>query len=134
MAARGQPADGAASATAAAAEAAPCDRDCLFAAANNYMDALVAREPARVPWAPTVRYTENNVAMMIGDGEWGVATARDQNPLLVADPSTGNVGWYGTVAEHGQLSYYAMRLKVEQHHVVGGRSDTGSQRRCGSVG
>ncbi len=82
------------------------------------MDALVAREPARVPWAPTVRYTENNVAMMIGDGEWGVATARDQNPLLVADPSTGNVGWYGTVAEHGQLSYYAMRLKVEQYHVA----------------
>jgi hypothetical protein len=95
----------------------PCDRVCLSAAANNYMDALVAREPARVQWASTVRYTENNVAMMIGDGEWGVATARDPNPLIVADPGTGNVGWYGTVAEHGQLSYYAMRLKVQQHRV-----------------
>ena len=31
---------------------------------------------------------------------------------------TGNVGWYGTVAEHGQLSYYAMRLKVQQQHVA----------------
>jgi len=101
-----------------AAPSGHCDRACLFAAANNYMDALVAREPARVPWAPTVRYTENNVAMMIGDGEWGAATARDQNPLLVADPGTGNVGWYGTVAEHGQLSYYAMRLKVQQQHVA----------------
>ena len=101
----------------AAAQSAACDRTCLFAAANNYMDALVARDPARVPWAPTVRYTENNVAMMIGDGEWGVATARDPNPLLVADPGTGTVGWYGTVAEHGQLSYHAMRLKVEQQHV-----------------
>jgi hypothetical protein len=101
----------------AAAHTSSCDRACLFAAANNYMDALVAREPARVPWAPTVRYTENNVAMMIGDGEWGAATARDPNPLLVADPSTGTVGWYGTVAEHGQLSYYAMRLKVQQQRV-----------------
>jgi hypothetical protein len=95
----------------------PCERACLFAAANQYMDALAAHDPARVNWAPTVRYSENNVSMMIGDGEWGAATARDPNPLLVADPTTGNVGWYGTVAEHGQLSYYAMRLKVEHHQV-----------------
>jgi hypothetical protein len=100
------------------ADASPCDRDCLFAAANHYMDALAAHEPGRVSWAPTVRYTENNVSMMIGDGVWGAASARDQNPLLVADPSSGNVGWYGTVAEHGQLSYYAMRLKVEHHQVA----------------
>jgi hypothetical protein len=94
-----------------------CDRDCLFAAANNYMDALAAHEPARVSWAPRVRYTENNVSMMIGDGVWGAASARDPNPLLVADTQSGNVGWYGTLAEHGQLSYYAMRLKVEHHQV-----------------
>jgi hypothetical protein len=99
------------------ADAGPCDHDCLIAAANNYMDALAAHDSARVPWAPTVRYTENNVALMIGDGVWGAATARDQNPLLVADTRTGNVGWYGTVAEHGQLSYYAMRMKVEHHQV-----------------
>jgi len=71
-----------------------------------------------VSWAPAVRYTENNVAMMIGDGVWGAATARDQTPLLVADTGTGTVGWYGTVAEHGQLSYYAMRLKVVHHQVA----------------
>ena len=94
-----------------------CDRACLFAAANNYMDALAAHEPARVSWAPRVRYSENNVSMMIGDGVWGAASARDPNPLLVADPQSGNVGWYGTLAEHGQLSYYAMRLKVEHHQV-----------------
>lgn len=97
--------------------AAACDRSCLFAAANGYMDALVAHDPGRVPWAPRVRYTENNVSMMIGDGIWGAASARDPNPLLVADPATGNVGWYGTVAEHGQLSYYVMRLRVEHQQV-----------------
>ncbi len=95
-----------------------CDRACLSALANTYMDALAAQQPARVPWAPTVRYTENNVAMMIGDGVWGAATARDPAPLLLTDPSTGTVGWYGTVAEHGQLAYYAMRMKVEHHKVA----------------
>jgi hypothetical protein len=100
------------------AEDGPCDRACLSAAANNYMDALAAHDPARVNWAPSVRYTENNVAMMIGDGVWGAATARDQNPLLLADTHSGTVGWYGSVAEHGQLSYYAMRMKVEHHQVA----------------
>jgi hypothetical protein len=107
----------ASSAAQGSADASPCDRACLFAAANGYMDALVAHDPSRVSWAPTVRYSENNVSMMIGDGEWGAATARDPNPLLVADTHTGNVGWYGAVAEHGQLSYYAMRLKVAHHRV-----------------
>ena len=104
-------------AAAPAARDSSCDRACLYAAANNYMDALAAHDPARVHWAPTVRYSENNVSMMIGDGVWGAATARDPNPLLLADPRSGNVGWYGTVAEHGQLSYYAMRLKVEHQRV-----------------
>jgi hypothetical protein len=120
-----------ASALAPAADHSPCDRTCLFAVANRYMDALAAHEPGRVSWAATVRYTENNVAMMIGDGVWGAATARDPNPLLVADTGSGTVGWYGTVAEHGQLSYYAMRMKVAHHQVseveviVDRKGDTG---------
>lgn len=95
------------------AAAVKCDRDCLIHAADDYMDALVARDPARVHWAKTVRYTENSVSMMIGDGVWGTVTAKDAHPLYGADPVTGNVAWIGTVEEHGQPSYYAMRLKVE---------------------
>jgi len=102
----------------AAAPAGDCDRPCLESAAATYMDALAAHDPGRVSWAPTVRYTENNVSMMIGDGIWGAATAHDAHPLLLADPSTGTVGWYGSVAEHGQLAYYAMRLKVEKRKVA----------------
>jgi hypothetical protein len=90
-----------------------CDRDCLIHAADEYMEALVAKDPSRVHWAKTVRYTENSVSMMIGDGVWGAVTAKSANPQHAADPTTGNVAWYGTVEEHGQPSYYAMRLKVE---------------------
>jgi hypothetical protein len=97
----------------AASAGKPCDRECLIQAANEYMDALVAKDPARVHWAKTVRYTENSVSMMIGDGVWGTVTAKDANPQLEADPTTGNVTWFGSVEEHGQPSYYAMRLKVE---------------------
>ena len=102
----------AASAPAAVATATACGRDCLTQAAQGYMDALVAQDPAKVRWASTVRYTENSVSMMIGDGVWGTATAHAANPLIVADPASGNVAWYGSLDEHGQPAYYAMRLKV----------------------
>jgi len=89
-----------------------CAQDCLIGIANKYMDALAAQDPSRVPWAPRVRYTENSVSMMIGDGIWKTVTAISK-PQYATDPSTGNVAWYGLIEEHGQPAYYAMRLKVE---------------------
>lgn len=98
------------------ARSAPCDRDCLIGMADRYMDALVAKDPARLPWAKRVRYTENSVSLMIGDGIWGTISDHSSTPLQAADPATGNVAWFGLVHEHGAPAYYAMRLKV-----VGGR-------------
>jgi len=89
-----------------------CAQECLIGIANKYMDALAAQDPTRVPWAPRVRYTENSVSMMIGDGIWKTVTSISK-PLYATDPSTGNVAWYGLIEEHGQPAYYAMRLKVE---------------------
>ncbi|HTY48974.1 MAG TPA: hypothetical protein VMB48_04705 [Steroidobacteraceae bacterium] len=95
-----------------------CDRACLIQAADGYMDALVAHDPARVHWAETVRYTENGVPMMIGDGEWGVATGHSAPALTAADPAGGQVAWYGTVEEHGDPAYYAMRMRVRDGAVA----------------
>jgi hypothetical protein len=89
-----------------------CDARCLVGFADNYMDALVAQDPSRVPWAARVRYTENSVSMMIGDGIWKTVTSKAK-PLYATDPSTGNVAWFGLIEEHGQPAYYAMRLRVE---------------------
>lgn len=101
-------------ATASAAHPKPdsCGQDCLIGFADKYMDALAAQDPSRVPWAPRVRYTENSVSMMIGDGIWKTVTAKSK-PLYATDPATGNVAWFGLIEEHGQPAYYAMRLKVE---------------------
>ncbi len=90
-----------------------CNRDCLIQAADGYMEALVAKDPARVHWAPAVRYTENSVSMMIGDGVWGAISSKSATPLHAADPASGNVAWFGLVEEHGSPAYYGMRLKVE---------------------
>jgi len=91
---------------------AACDRACLIEIADRYMAALVDKSWRDLPWAERVRFTENDVAMMIGDGVWGTVTKIDEAPFKLADPATGNVLWVGIVEEHGQPAYYAMRLAI----------------------
>jgi hypothetical protein len=90
-----------------------CDRACLTGIATQYLDVMAAQKPAGLPWAPTVRYSENSVPMAIGDGLWGAISARSKTGLMVADPKAGEVAWLGEVEEHGQPGFYAMRMKVE---------------------
>src|SRR5579863_8366089 len=89
-----------------------CDRACLVEFMNKFLTALPTRDPRRVPWADKVQFTENNVPMMIGDGSWAVATAKLNNDLIVADPVTGQAGYFGTVELNGLPTWYAARLKV----------------------
>ena len=43
-------------------------REGLYEALDRFRDALAAGGPGRVEWAPSLRYTENNVALEPGDG------------------------------------------------------------------
>jgi len=89
-----------------------CDRACLVGFMNKFLTALVTRNPSGVPWAEKVEFTENNARMMIGDGSWGVATGKQDNDLIVADPLTGEVGYFGTVELNDWPTWYAARLRV----------------------
>lgn len=95
-----------------------CDHACVEGFADRYMAALAARDPGSAPFAKGVKFTENNVALEIGDGLWGTVTGVGSAVLKVADPATGAVGLFGTVKEQGVESFYAMRLKVEAGRIV----------------
>jgi len=95
-----------------------CDRSCLIDLADRYMAALVEKRFAELPWAERVRFTENDVGLMMGDGVWGTVTKIDDAPFKLADPATGNVLWVGIVEEHGQPAYYAMRLAIENGRIA----------------
>jgi hypothetical protein len=90
-----------------------CDRACLYGFLDKYLDALTAKDPSRVPWAKNIQYSENNVGMKIGDGVWGTITGLGSYNLRMADPATGQVGFYGLVEETKSSSAFALRLKVE---------------------
>src|SRR4051812_13957510 len=72
---------------------AACDRTCLYGFMDQYLDALVRKQPARLPWAPHARFTENNVELSIGDGLWGTVTGLGDYKLKFADTQTGQVGF-----------------------------------------
>jgi hypothetical protein len=87
-------------------------RASLYKVLDSYLAALKVRDPQRVKWAPHVRNTENNVALMVGDGLWGTITALGRYDLRFADTLTGEVGYFGTVTETTDTSAFTLRLKV----------------------
>ena len=96
-----------------AAAAGECDRACLYGFLDQYLAALVAKDPGRLPWAAHVKFTENNVELHVGDGLWGTISARGADDLKAADPETGQAAYFGVVDERGNQAFFALRLKVE---------------------
>jgi hypothetical protein len=94
-----------------------CDRQCLYGFAHQYLDALAAKNPAGVPWAAKVKFTENNVALKIGDGLWGTISGRGADDLWAADPEKGQVAYFGVVDERGNKAFFALRLKIEDRKI-----------------
>ena len=62
------------SATGARAADQTCDRACLEGFVNQYLDALVSRNPYSLPLGPKVKFTENEQVIPLGEGIWGTAS------------------------------------------------------------
>lgn len=94
-------------------------RAALYAHADSYLDALVARDPSRLGWTDHVRFSENNVQLMVGDGLWNtVSGLRDSYDLKIADPTSGQVAWFGIVEEHGHPAIMGLRLGVKMGKIA----------------
>ena len=94
-----------------AAEA--CDRDCLLAFVDRYLAALVARDPGQAPFSGDAKFTENAQILELGDGLWNTASEGPQSyKLLVADPTTGQAGFYMLIKENDSPIWLSGRLRV----------------------
>jgi hypothetical protein len=106
-----------ASAAASAQTAKSCDRACLEGFVNQYLEAMVARNPFGLPLAPKVKFTENEQTILFGEGLWGTATAVGTYKLYIADTQAGQVGFLGTMTENGTPIAIGLRLKIE-HRLI----------------
>jgi hypothetical protein len=96
----------------APAKAGDCDRACLNGFVDQYMAAVAAHDPSKLPTAADVRYSENNVEMKLGEGLWQTSDGWGSYKVFVDDPETGQVGFLAVANEDGHLSCLAGRLKV----------------------
>jgi hypothetical protein len=102
-----------------AASAVGCDRQCLLGFVDRYLDALVARDPARAPFSADARFTENAQVLELGDGLWNTASAGPAGyKLVVADETTGQSGFYIIMRENGKPIWLSGRLKVEDDEIT----------------
>lgn len=102
----------------ALAQEARCDRECLIGTAEQYLDALVARDVKRLALAGTVRFTENGQRLVPGDGLWNSVSGRGTYRLHVADPVAGQVVTFTTLREAGTPIIMAARLKVDNRRIT----------------
>ena len=100
------------SGVAAAAPHAECDEACLKSAMDNYLAALTAHDSSRLKVAPNVRFTENGVAIPLGEALWVTFSGLGSYRHDFFEPAAGAVISYVTMKENGTPGYLMVRLKL----------------------
>jgi len=108
----------AATQTALGAQSASCDRACLSKMLDDYIAALKMHDASRLPLAPGVRFTENNVPLAPGDGLWNTIDAVRDYRLPFIEPEAGQAGLFGLVEEDGKPASLSLRIKVEDRKIT----------------
>jgi hypothetical protein len=129
----GGAAPAASGAGAAAAPSTGCDRACLLAHMQVYVDALLAKDPTKLKVSSSLKYTENGVVSELGDTVWMTAMmAVPDTRLDMADPVLGNVNSMFVFNEsNNQPVIYMVRLKVVMDEIT--EIETMAVRRQGAA-
>ncbi|MGH9718064.1 MAG: hypothetical protein ACRD4R_15240 [Candidatus Acidiferrales bacterium] len=97
----------------------PCGHRCLVGVVDSYFKAMLERNPRGLALAPNVKYTENGQLVKPGQGIWNTFTGLGTYRVYLADPQTGEAGYYGSYTEFNRLKgVMALRLKVENHEIT----------------
>lgn len=98
--------------------AASCDYACLAGLLDQYIAALGAHDPSRLPLASDVKYTENTISLKIPDALWGTISGMGTYKIYFADPQGGEVGCECTIRENGTPAILVVRLKVANRKIA----------------
>jgi hypothetical protein len=98
--------------------AADCDKACLEQIAAAYRAAYLKHDVTLAPFARHVRYSENSAEMTFPDGTWDTVTQEVDTPLVLSDPTTGQIGIYTSVMQRQTQGFLAVRLRVRDRHIT----------------
>ena len=96
-----------------------CDRACLIGLMDQYVAALLAHDPSRLPVSADVKFTENLVPLQLGkEGLWRTVTGRRDFNIYVAEPARESIAWFGIVKEMDKPVFLAVRLKIKNRRMT----------------
>jgi len=90
-----------------------CNRACLEDVVNQYLAALAAHDPKRLPLSADVKYTENDQVIQLGDGFWKTVQGPGNYKHIFADPEAGQVVFMGTMHEADKPLLMSLRLRIQ---------------------
>lgn len=88
------------------------DRGQLIGLADQYLEALVSRDPSSLPVTRSVRFTENGQRLALGKGLWRTATGREAGGHYFVDEVAGQIEHWGLLEEVGNPAILSLRLRV----------------------
>ncbi|HEX4051827.1 MAG TPA: hypothetical protein VHY19_13205 [Steroidobacteraceae bacterium] len=94
-----------------------CDRACLNGLMEQYLQAIVAHDPGRLPLTSDVKFTENTVRLNLTEGLWKTATGLGRYKLYVADPWAEQAGFMGVVMERDGPKFLGVRLRIKNKRI-----------------
>lgn len=95
-----------------------CDRGCLQGFITQYLDALIAHNPAALPAAANLKFTEDGVVMKPGDGLWKTASRLRPYRQEFIDVREGVAGAHVVVEEGDKPVMVVLRLKVVNRRIT----------------
>ena len=81
---------------------------------ERLLDAMMRNCPCAVPLSPEVRYTENGVPLAPGKGLWQSLNGLRDYRVSLADPASGQGGWFGALDERTLFAMMALRYRLEK--------------------
>ena len=100
------------------AAAQSCERSCLEGFVDQYLEAMLAHDPHKAPFAADVRFTENGQKLELGDGLWRTLTARGTFRMFVDDVEAGHVAFLGSIREADMPAMLALHLRVRNGKIT----------------
>jgi hypothetical protein len=95
-----------------AADEQPCDRSCLSGFITQYLSALTAHDSKRLPVTADVRFTENGVAIPLGEALWLTIGQLGEYRVDYLDTEAQQAASHVAFVEDGRPGLMALRLKI----------------------
>lgn len=105
--------------TTGVAQAADCDRACLKGLITNYVDAMVAHDPSRLPLATGARFTEDSRPLKLGEGLWKTVTKKGEFRQDYIDLNQQIAASHVVLFEGGAQILYSVVLHAAGRKIAG---------------